>query len=1279
MTNNTIQVSTSNTIEELRQKLNDISLSVGDSNTLVSSLSSGYSDIGSIRLADNNNFLASSNFQLNTETVFDGQNNSYNKGRIALYINDVIQEQGLDANQYYVPLQTFIINLTGNSTDWSSYIGNTVTQAASGWAGGELVYADTNTLVIYGSSSDFSLTNQISTNGAASINGARINSIEELNNEARVIRTIEELSSGEQVVLIHHNLVDSLNEIVSYIGDVSNLDPSIDDRSDLVSAINSEVVELNTAQSQLIDIIDRLGPLFTNQNYLNTSATSVSSAINELHTETTLNSAKIGTSFVDGSLSLSTDADTLSEGINEVYADIGDVSSLVTTAQTVTTAINELHLDTSTLDSEAVKLTSSSAQTIDSDLTFLAGTTVEVNGTLDVSNGTFISGAQSGEISFTNSFIELGDSTLTSPSAAGGGLKINRGSDSGATTVSITWNETDDNWQVTSLAQGGGASTAKLVDFNNAQELFANNTETGIDVTWDSNDNNFDIALDSQSVVAGTYGSSTNIPVVNVNNKGIVTSITTSSISSTLGIAGDSGTGSAIVGTDDFTISGVTNEIETSVSGSTVTIGLPDQTTVNAINATQSNIGALSVGTGAVPSSGDLVVSGDVNIVGNLDVDGAINFTDSTTVNIGDNNIVLNADVTGTPPSVTSGITINRGSSTDAQLIFDESDDKWKVNTGSGNNVDILTSSTLIDNNLNRTPATSNAEYDVTLITDSGEVNVDDGTFTYNPTISGGRLTAALFKGDLEGNADTATSLKTSRNITVNAVNHAFDGSSSIDLTESIRDTIGNMLTTGTRSGITVAHDDNNNQIDFTVSQGDSFGVVNANSGSVSASGQDQVFTLDGGTELATVASGSTITINHSNVSRTNPVASSSNGTAIVDVTTNARGHVTSVESYDFDSRYLQTSNFTLSGDVTSTSAGVATIGNDKVTFAKMQNIDANSFLANDTGSSGNVKALSVNDARSLLNISNVNSNANDYSFFISGGGTTTEIDEAETVTFNGTGDTDVSIIGNNITINSTDTTYSKSGTGLNLSGTTFSLNSNNIIGATASGNVLTLTKESGSTLNFTGGTEYGVGAGPSLNGIITGTGVNENNFGLNRERNLGASVVKTGTSLNYIAFAPSNSTITPLYLEDNNGNNTQGVVDIYTNDFHCARFKNGSTPGTDGLIVQGDVIAFSTLFASDLNLKDNVEVVTNALDKVSQLNGVEFDWKDGRGKSSGVIAQDVEKVLPQAVKETENLKGEKYKSVDYSQLTSLLIESIKELKEENKELRSMIEELKGK
>lgn len=1278
MTNNTIQVSTSNTIEELRQKLNDISLSVGDSNTLVDLLSSGHSNIGANRLSGDNNFLASSNFQLNVETVYDDQNNSYNKGRITLYVNNILQEQGVGPSQYYVPLQTFVINLTGNSIDWSSYIGNTVTQGATSWVGGELVYADTDTLVIYGSSSNFSITNQISISGGASINGVAIDSIEDLDNEARVIRTVDALSSGEQVSLVHHNLVDSLNEIVSYIGDVSTLDTSLADRTDLVSAINSEVGELNIAQDNIIDIIDRLGPLFTDPNFLQTAASNIGQAINELNTDVTLASAKIGNSFVEGSLSLNTDASTLSEGINELYTDIGDVSLLDTTSKIVTMAINELHSEAATLDSEVVKLTSSNAQTIDSDMTFVAGKTIEVNGTLDVSNGTFISGAQSGEISFTNSFIELGDSTLTTPSAGGGGLKINRGSDSGAVTVSVTWNETDDYWQATSIGSGGGASTAKIVDFNNAQELFSNNTENGVSVSWDSNNNNFDIVLDSQSVSAGTYGSSTSIPIVTLNNKGIVTSVSTQAISSTLGISADSGTGSAIIGTNNFTISGANNEIETSVSGSTVTIGLPDQTTVNTINATSSTIGALSIGTGAVPSAGDLVVSGDVNITGNLDVDGTINFTDSTTVNIGDNNIVLNADVTGTPPPVTSGITINRGASTDAQLIFDEVDDTWKVNNGSGSSVDILTSSTLIDNNLASTNATLNSEYDIVLITDTGDVNAD-ASFTYNPTINSGRVTAGEFSGDLNGNSSTATTLETSRNITVNTVNHPFNGSSSVDLTESIRDTIGNMLTTGSRTGITVTHDDSNNQIDFNVSQGDSFGVVNSDSGSVSASGQDQTFSLNGGTEIETSASGSTVTINHSDVNRVNSNASSSNGTAVTSVTTNARGHVTAVQSYDFDSRYLQTSNFTLSGDVTSTTSGVATIGNDKVTFAKMQNIAANSFLANNTGSSGNVKALNVSDAKSLLGITNVDSNANNYSFTISDGSTSTTIDESEIVTFNGTGDTSVSVSGNTVTVNSSDTTYSASGTGLNLNGTAFSLNSNNIIGASVSGNALTLTKESGTTINFVGGTEYGVGAGPSLNGIILGTGSNANNFGLNRQRNLGSSVVKTGNTQNYMAFAPAAANITPAYLPNSSGDSTLGVVDIYANNFHCARFKNGSNPGTDGLIVQGDLIAFSTLFASDLKLKDNIEVVTNALDKVSQLNGVEFEWKDGRGKSAGVIAQDVENVLPQAVKETENLKGEKYKSVDYSQITSLLIESIKELKEENKELRSMIEELKGK
>tara|TARA_B110000977_G_scaffold57567_1_gene78186 strand:- start:90 stop:1130 length:1041 start_codon:yes stop_codon:yes gene_type:complete len=115
-------------------------------------------------------------------------------------------------------------------------------------------------------------------------------------------------------------------------------------------------------------------------------------------------------------------------------------------------------------------------------------------------------------------------------------------------------------------------------------------------------------------------------------------------------------------------------------------------------------------------------------------------------------------------------------------------------------------------------------------------------------------------------------------------------------------------------------------------------------------------------------------------------------------------------------------------------------------------------------------------------------------------------------------------------------------------------------------------------------------------------------------------------------------------------------------------------------LHVDQDIIAYSSSTSSDIKLKENVKVVDGALEKISQLNGVTFDWKNGKGSSAGVIAQNVETVLPSAVKDVETMNGEDdetHKVVDYNQLSALFIEAIKELKEENKLLRAEIENLK--
>ena len=103
-------------------------------------------------------------------------------------------------------------------------------------------------------------------------------------------------------------------------------------------------------------------------------------------------------------------------------------------------------------------------------------------------------------------------------------------------------------------------------------------------------------------------------------------------------------------------------------------------------------------------------------------------------------------------------------------------------------------------------------------------------------------------------------------------------------------------------------------------------------------------------------------------------------------------------------------------------------------------------------------------------------------------------------------------------------------------------------------------------------------------------------------------------------------------------------------------------------LHVEGDVVGFSTTI-SDKRLKHDIEKIDSALDKVSELNGYTFSYNKNGKRAAGVIAQEVEKVLPSAV-ENKSLvfhtgeEGVEYKTVKYDQLHGLLIEAIKELKQ---------------
>ena len=95
--------------------------------------------------------------------------------------------------------------------------------------------------------------------------------------------------------------------------------------------------------------------------------------------------------------------------------------------------------------------------------------------------------------------------------------------------------------------------------------------------------------------------------------------------------------------------------------------------------------------------------------------------------------------------------------------------------------------------------------------------------------------------------------------------------------------------------------------------------------------------------------------------------------------------------------------------------------------------------------------------------------------------------------------------------------------------------------------------------------------------------------------------------------------------------------------------------------IFEGNVTAYGS--ASDIKLKENVEVIPNALEKVKELKGVNFNYKKDGKRSTGLIAQDLQKVLPEAVYTTNDIETkEEHLAINYGLVIGLLVEAIKEL-----------------
>ncbi len=164
------------------------------------------------------------------------------------------------------------------------------------------------------------------------------------------------------------------------------------------------------------------------------------------------------------------------------------------------------------------------------------------------------------------------------------------------------------------------------------------------------------------------------------------------------------------------------------------------------------------------------------------------------------------------------------------------------------------------------------------------------------------------------------------------------------------------------------------------------------------------------------------------------------------------------------------------------------------------------------------------------------------------------------------------------------------------------------------------------------GGTYVGNGAGTWVQGTLTVNGT-----------------INTGTinpNLVYVGTQICNSTCS-YFWSINNGN-------LWANGVWGTSFNN----------------------YSDIALKENIKTISNALDAVLKLRGVEFNWKEGGKDDLGVIAQEVEKVYPQLVRVNEKTG---MKSVAYDRLVGPLIEAVKELAGKIENIVASIGSIKNK
>ena len=244
---------------------------------------------------------------------------------------------------------------------------------------------------------------------------------------------------------------------------------------------------------------------------------------------------------------------------------------------------------------------------------------------------------------------------------------------------------------------------------------------------------------------------------------------------------------------------------------------------------------SVSIGTGVSGtaitlghSTSEVTVADNLTVTGDLTVSGTTTTVNSTTVNLNDHNIVLDSGNSTSAVVNGAGITLEGGSGDDATFTYNTTGPKFELKLGSNHEdlqVDQLIAASLdisgnvdVDGTLEADAITVDGTTLAEFISDTvGAMvssNTESGiTVTYQDADNTIDFTVGTLNQDTTGNAATATALETAR--TIHGV--SFDGTANIDLSEVIQDTVGAMVSSNTESGITVAYQDGDGTLDFTV------------------------------------------------------------------------------------------------------------------------------------------------------------------------------------------------------------------------------------------------------------------------------------------------------------------------------------------------------------------------------------------------------------------------------------------------------------------------------